>query len=244
MIRYSHRLSFLLRTSVIGFTTVFVTACMPAVYENAEYKYPVRVENKPYIVEIPVAGESLTPVQKRRLSRMAQLHSMYGESEITIASPQGNDTRLKVSQIVAELNSHGVTMDQIMAGAYVPDKPEVLSVIDNKKKKDESSLVEKTPSLPPPPAIVVSFKKFTATTDDCDDKWALDTTRSVNTNAQSDGLGCATQNNLAVMLADPSDFIAPRPSVPVSAENRGRVLDAYRKGELPSTPTLESQDTQ
>lgn len=47
-------------------------------------------------------------------------------------------------------------------------------------------------------------------------------------------LGCATQHNLAVMVANPSDLAQPRVAQPPYQERRSKVLDAYAKGESPS----------
>jgi len=230
-----------IQCAVTAFTVALVSACMPAVYENPEHKYSITVAEKPHILELPVQGENLTPAQKRRISRIAQLHGMYGESPIAIASPQEQDTRLKVNQIITELNSHGVGMDQIITGSYVPQPQEIIA--PDADAETDDVLVNKVTAQAISP-IVVSFIKTTATTENCDDQWALDTTRSMNNNAQSKGFGCASQSNFATMLADPSDMIAPRPSTPVNAENKGRVLDAFIAGESTITPALDAEETQ
>jgi pilus assembly protein CpaD len=47
--------------------------------------------------------------------------------------------------------------------------------------------------------------------------------------------GCATQQNLAAMVANPADLVQPRAETPIYAARRSTVLDKYRKGESPST---------
>jgi len=49
--------------------------------------------------------------------------------------------------------------------------------------------------------------------------------------------GCATQRNLAAMVANPEDLVQPRSEAPVYAGRRGVVLEKYRKGE--STATID-----
>ena len=44
-------------------------------------------------------------------------------------------------------------------------------------------------------------------------------------------LGCATQRNLAAMVANPADLVQPRGEDPISTSRRTVVLDKYRKGE-------------
>jgi pilus assembly protein CpaD len=202
---------------ILGF--LFLSACS-SVHENAETKYPISVQQTPHILTLPVEGEFLTPAQERRLARFAQTYRINGESEVSIASPEGHDTRLKVNQIAATLNSNGVEMNQIISGDY------------------------KTTEIKSAPEIFVSFTKTTAVTRSCDDQWDSDQTGLFTNNAQSKGFGCASQNNLAVMLEDPNDIIASRPSTPVQAESRARVIDAFIKGEPTTTQALEASGTQ
>jgi pilus assembly protein CpaD len=54
-------------------------------------------------------------------------------------------------------------------------------------------------------------------------------------------LGCASQRNLAAMVANPADLVQPRGETPVYAARRATVLDKYRKGEQTSS-TAPSND--
>jgi len=49
--------------------------------------------------------------------------------------------------------------------------------------------------------------------------------------------GCATQANIAAMVADPTDLVAPAPLGEGDATRRAVVLQAYRKGEKTRTQT-------
>jgi pilus assembly protein CpaD len=46
--------------------------------------------------------------------------------------------------------------------------------------------------------------------------------------------GCATQRNLAAMVANPSDLVQPRGETPAYSARRSVALEKYRKGESPS----------
>ncbi|MEX1083013.1 MAG: CpaD family pilus assembly lipoprotein, partial [Xanthobacteraceae bacterium] len=48
-------------------------------------------------------------------------------------------------------------------------------------------------------------------------------------------LGCASQRNLAAMVANPADLVQPRAETPTSAARRSTALEKYRKGESPAT---------
>lgn len=54
--------------------------------------------------------------------------------------------------------------------------------------------------------------------------------------------GCATQKNLAAMVANPEDLIQPRPETPPLAARRQTVMEKYRKGQDPSTIYQNSGD--
>jgi pilus assembly protein CpaD len=51
-------------------------------------------------------------------------------------------------------------------------------------------------------------------------------------------MGCATQRNLAAMVADPEDLLHPRAETPRPSERRDVVWGKYVKGE----PTLSKRD--
>jgi pilus assembly protein CpaD len=50
-------------------------------------------------------------------------------------------------------------------------------------------------------------------------------------NRQYHNFGCAAQQNLAAMVANPADFIAPRPMTPANGARRAKVISDYSKGE-------------
>jgi pilus assembly protein CpaD len=52
--------------------------------------------------------------------------------------------------------------------------------------------------------------------------------------------GCATQHNVAAMVADPRDLLTPETGGQSDAQRRLTVLDKYRKGE--STATVKTDD--
>lgn len=50
--------------------------------------------------------------------------------------------------------------------------------------------------------------------------------------------GCATQNNLAEMIANPADLLGPRGESEIDAERRDNVIDDWRSNGTPSLPSL------
>jgi pilus assembly protein CpaD len=53
--------------------------------------------------------------------------------------------------------------------------------------------------------------------------------------------GCASQRNLAAMVADPADLVQPRAEAPVYRAKRTIGLDKWRKGDSPATAYTDTQ---
>ena len=68
-------------------------------------------------------------------------------------------------------------------------------------------------------------------TEDLTDTWR---------NKQYENLGCAQQNNIAVMVADKDDLWRPRKQAPADATRRSKLFDKYRQGEA----TAAAQEAQ
>ena len=75
----------------------------------------------------------------------------------------------------------------------------------------------------------LSFLHYEAKAPDCPD-WSENIGRDPQNTAWPN-MGCATQRNLAVAVADPRDLMGPRAETPRSSERRDTVWDRYLKGE-------------
>jgi pilus assembly protein CpaD len=60
-------------------------------------------------------------------------------------------------------------------------------------------------------------------------------------NQQYHNFGCATQRNLASMVANPHDLIQPRSEAPIYTAKRTFGAEKWRKGESPATTYTDSQ---
>ena len=75
----------------------------------------------------------------------------------------------------------------------------------------------------------LSFLHYEAKAPDCPD-WSENVGRDPQNTAWPN-MGCATQRNLAVAVADPRDLMGPRAETPRSSERRDTIWDRYLKGE-------------
>ncbi len=87
--------------------------------------------------------------------------------------------------------------------------------------------------------IILSFERYVADIKDCPSSAEGDMSKSWD-NKASVGFGCANNMNIAMMLADPGDVVAPPEMDPSLAARRTDVFDKYRKGQ--STATVRSDD--
>jgi pilus assembly protein CpaD len=89
------------------------------------------------------------------------------------------------------------------------------------------------------PTIRLSYSKIAAVAGPCG-LWPEDVGPSIldpgyNENRPYFNLGCASQRNLAAMVANPSDLVQPRSETAAYTGRRTVVLDKYRKGESTAT---------
>lgn len=80
-----------------------------------------------------------------------------------------------------------------------------------------------------PGAVHLHFNRYTATPSRCG-SWTKDTTQTLK-NGPLPNFGCATQNNLAVMISNPRDLVVPRGMSAADPQRRATILENYRTGE-------------
>ena len=87
--------------------------------------------------------------------------------------------------------------------------------------------------------VRLSYIRYQAHAEACGD-WSVNL-GSTSANQRSPNFRCATQHNLAAMVADPRDLVSPKPLDPNDAQRRLTVLEKYRKGETTVTAKAAEQ---
>ena len=82
--------------------------------------------------------------------------------------------------------------------------------------------------------IRLSYIAVTAKVEQCG-KWPEDLAAQNNNNQNYHNFGCASQNNLAAIIANPADLLAPRGTTPIDAARRNQVIESYRNAENTAT---------
>ena len=86
--------------------------------------------------------------------------------------------------------------------------------------------------------VTLSFLRKVAVTTECGD-WSENLAGS-QYNEPYPNQGCALQQNIAAMVANPEDFETPHPMAPATAASRSAAMVKYNKGEATSAESGSS----
>ena len=147
----------------------------------------------------------------------ARLWKRESTGGIVIDVPAGTSNEVAANGALREINS-------ILAATGVP--PHAVSVRPYQGRPDKLATIR------------LNFSKIVAQAGPCG-LWPGDLGPVAEPAYQDNrpywNLGCASQRNLAAMVANPADLVQPRGEDPISTQRRSVVLDKYRKGESTST---------
>jgi pilus assembly protein CpaD len=176
-------------------------------------RHTITVEQTGERLDIVVApGEmALSPKSRADLRGFAGAYARVGHGALIMSTPAGgansDSAALIAHQTRLVLAESGVPYSAIAGSSY------------------DASGVEAAP-------IILTFTRFEAVAPACAPLWEQDIGHQSN-NQPWASFGCATQANLAAMIEDPHDLLAPRDEDPRDSNRRGTVMEAYRAG----TPT-------
>ncbi|HMM15522.1 MAG TPA: CpaD family pilus assembly protein [Parvibaculum sp.] len=184
-------------------------------YDGPSQTHPIAVSADTQTLSIPVprTKSALTDEERRAVAAFADAYKERGHGAIAVSTPSGSSNTTSSMNVLVDvrdlLAEKGVALDAI---SYTPYQA--------------AGADAEAP-------LILSYKRYVATPRPCGDwseNFAHDPANGVPPN-----FGCASQNNLAVMVADPADLVMPRNMTPSDAQRRAVVLDKYRKGEITGT---------
>jgi pilus assembly protein CpaD len=201
-----------------------LSGCLPLfktqkdVYD-VEERHPIVVEPDSANISVPVSAElpGLAPQSERDVRAFLAVYKARGHGPITVARPVGSGN---------EKSARRVSDDILRLAAEVGVDPVDLMPQSYKVSSGE-------PAAP----VTLSFTRFVASVGPCGD-WSHNYA-STSRNTELPDFGCATQNNIAAMVDDPHDLVAPRDMKTADAERRATVFSKYRKGETSITPRMD-----
>lgn len=187
------------------------TSSIPDDYRT---RHPITVAEVEHNLDVPVGtGEhGLTPATRDLIKGFAQDYMALSKSTVLVAIPMNAANSAAANgvrnQVRKTLTIAGIPSARIINTNY------------DAQAGDASAPVK------------LSFIAVTAITDQCG-QWPNDlvTGPSMIQNKNYENFGCASQQNLAAQIANPTDLVGPRGMTPIDATNRATVIQTYRDAE-------------
>lgn len=197
--------------------TLGLAACSSAAIKGANYsedpniRYPITVMPDMRSMDLPVAAASnMAPDLKARFAAFVRDYVEHGTGAISVSAPPGRDDAARA--LAEDVADFGIPRDRILLGTD--------------RGRDQGG------------AIKVSYIRYIAQTKPCGD-WSTNLGNTFD-NELPPNWGCATQQNIAAMVADPRDLVAPGPMTAADTQRALTILDKYRKGA--PTPAEKTQE--
>jgi pilus assembly protein CpaD len=206
----------LLRAASIA-AVVLVGSCSgpseeaPKLFADGSANHPIDVEPSYQSIKVGYSGD-LSPDDASRFTSFVQDYLVRGNGAITVSAPTGSGSTAAITYFGQQLTALGVPRARILVGTH-----------------DAVGADER---------VEIGFVSYVAHTDSCGD-WSQDVA-ATETNLPTINFGCAVQHNIAAMIADPRDLIAPRPMGDSDTKRRETVMTQYEQG-LP-TAAQKTQD--
>lgn len=176
-------------------------------------RHPIQVHPDEVTLEVVVdpGAKSLSAADAQAVQTFIGEFKMRGHSLLAISLPAGSANAGSSEHAAREIQR--MMYDRGLSDAYI-----------------EGTRYQASPGENAP--IVMRFTRYAATTNECGD-WSRNTGYTPD-NLAHPNFGCATQNNLAAMVEDPHDLVAPRGMTQSDAQRRATVIDLYRQGKVTS----------
>ena len=183
----------------------FVDVAMEDYYVPAAHyeKYPIKLVKTPVNVAVAARAGTLSPGQINAIAKFASEARSNSSSKIKVSYPSGGGQTRQVAHEIAELLANqGIARTMIVPASYRGGSGD---------------------------PVHLSYTRKVAVTQECGD-WSEDMSNTVR-NEPYPNYGCAMQQNIAAMVANPQDFETPRAMTQIAAKNRTMAIEIYLTGE-------------
>lgn len=164
------------------------------------------------------SGLNLSARDQDAVTDFVHLYGQYGQGPMYINIPGNASNGLGAQQaksaITSRMQSAGISGSAVQMGQYAANA-----------------------GVPAP--VVVSFRRLTTAPINCEQGAFL---TSTSTNQPYDNFGCAQTANLAAMIDNPRQLLAPYALSPSTMIRRSSVIEAYGNGEPTGTPRPDGQE--
>ena len=190
------------------------------VVTDATQQHPIIVDKREEVLDlaVPRGAYGLASSQRARTQHFLREYRQQGNGVLLIRAPSGSPNEVAAMRVLDDVR-------RVMRQEGVA----------HKASNVEPYFADGDPRAP----IRVSYLRHVALPPQCG-SWP--------TNLAADpkslpypNLGCATQHNLAAMVANPNDLLEPRGMTPRSSERRDTIWNKYVKGEATVAEKAEEE---
>ncbi len=174
--------------------------------EDGARNHPIAVEPSYRELKVQYAGgaDGISTEDAVKLDSFLADYRVHGNGSLGISVPNGAPSRAAITYFGERAAATGISRDKILVSTH--------DVANGDMRVD------------------VSYIAYTAHTEACGD-WSEDKSFTM-ANRTPKNFGCAVQQNIAAMVADPRDLLGPGAMGPVDTSRRAIVMDHYQKGEI------------
>jgi pilus assembly protein CpaD len=179
---------------------------------TGETMHPIAVDTRLVTssVDVPMETFTLGADDRDKVANVVADYRSRGFGKLSITTPAGTQNAAASLQIAAEMTE--IARQQGISPLRVEIAP--YRAADSAKA----------------PPVVLSYMIYEATPTPCGDFGR--NLAFAPLNQLEPNYGCATQNNLAAMVENPRDLVAPRDQDPPDAGRRAAMLGKYRQGQI------------
>jgi pilus assembly protein CpaD len=222
LLRTTSALPLLLLAAMLGACThtsdEITTSSIQSDYRQ---RHPIVVQEADKSIEVFVGTGrgGLTAPQRTDVTAYAQTWMQEGTGplviEVPASTPNARAAQQSLHDIQAIVSSVGLPARGVTVRRYTPADPRQFATIK------------------------LSYPRVTADAGPCG-LWPENLGPTLKNDIYQNNrpywnLGCATQRNMAAMVANPADLVQPRPESPSYTQRRSDVLGKYTKGEATAT---------
>jgi pilus assembly protein CpaD len=187
----------------------------PPVFADGLRNHPITVA--PHYQSVRVgfsdASAGLSPQDGTALAGFVEDYLSRGDGAISISAPSGPNSSAAISYFGEQLAHMGVPRTRILVGTHDASNGDT--------------------------RVEIGYIVYSAHTDPCEN-WTQDA-EDTGDNTPMPNFGCSVQHNIAAMVADPRDLVAPRGMDAGDATRRETVVGTYEKAQATASQKSAQQ---
>ena len=169
--------------------------------QSVEETFPITVAEQSVKLTLESHADGLRKAEESEVIRFGQQAAKRATTPVTVGYPTGDrHARALANQVSALIIRQGVSRGSVLV----------------------------TPHDGRGGLVILAFGMKVAQTKPCGD-WS-ENLRGNQFNGSGPNFGCAVQQNMAAMIADPDDLERPRQMTPQQSSSQSAALEAYNKG--------------